>query len=189
MTHRVALCGYPEAGKTEVQKYLQQRFGFIPIDDGRPLRDAARILYNLSEKDVTTQEGKRRLIRVGNDEITVRKALGDLGKYLEERDPFHLPRLAMIEADRIDPNGYFVFGSVRRDQPTFYASFDHTIVVEVVRDGCTAKNDFDEYLRGDVSVTIRNEVDPADIEGSRKRLHDQIDSLIVPRLACPRTAA
>lgn len=56
----LALCGYPEVGKTFIQNILKEKYNILPMDDSKTLRDAVKILYSLSENDVTTQEGKNK---------------------------------------------------------------------------------------------------------------------------------
>lgn len=174
-----ALCGAPEAGKSKVQLLLQEIFDIIPIDDSRGLRDAAKILYGLSEEDVTTQEGKRRLITVGDREIPVREVLGNLGDYLEEEDPLHIPRMARRDADANYAGKRVSFGSVRMQQGLLFKD-DESLVIEVKRPGIEPKNKFDFYDHSLVDVTVINHYDPNDQEGSTKRLAEQVRSVMEP---------
>jgi hypothetical protein len=180
MARYVALCGYPKAGKSEVQRIISERYGFEAIDDSAPLREAAKILYDLTDWHVSTQDGKASLIQVGDKVMTVRKALGDLGKHLEATDRFHLPRLAIKKANAKNPTGRFVFASVRRDQPEFFRETGEAIIIEVRRAGCSAQNDFDEYIRDFLDFSIDNILDEDAPEVSKRRLAASIAEMLDP---------
>jgi hypothetical protein len=179
----IALCGYPEVGKTTVQGILERRYGAVSIDDGRPLREAAKVLYGLSDWHVGTQEGKTALVPVGETQISVRKLLGDLGAYLEMSDPDHLPKRAILDAMKAHPDRVLSFGSVRRSQGQVYQATGAAVVVEIRREGCRPSAFFDEYDRSLVDIVIDNEIDPADLHGSRQRLEDAIARALDPHFA------
>jgi hypothetical protein len=176
-----ALCGAPEAGKSKVQSILSTLFDVTPIDDSRGLRDAAKILYGLNESDVTTQEGKRRLVQVGDRMIPVREILGELGNYLEKGDPLHIPRMARRHAEQQHPGRRVSFGSVRMSQGQLFKDSE-SIVVEVSRPGISPKNQFDFYDTKLVDVTILNTYDPEDPEASTLRLVEEVKDKISPFL-------
>lgn len=178
----IALCGAPEAGKSEAQRLLQMHYGFEAVDDSEILREAAKILYNLEDWHVTTQEGKATLITVGNESISVRKILGELGLYLEQKDPHHIPKQALIRATTENPNGKFSFGSVRRDQAQVFKATGKGLIVEVHRPGFVPVNEFDKYEKDLVDVTITNNFDPKDKAGSTERLLKQIQDIVEPHL-------
>lgn len=180
MARYVALCGYPKAGKSEVQRIISERYGFEAVDDSEALRNAAKILYDLTDWHVLTQEGKATLIQVGEETMAVRKALGDLGKYFEATDRFHFPRLAIKRANQKSPDGRFVFASVRRDQPQFYRETGEAIIIEVRREGCSAQNDFDEYTRDYLDFSIENVYNEDAPEASRRRLAASIADILDP---------
>jgi hypothetical protein len=187
MVNFVALCGYPKVGKSEVQRIISRRYGVAALDDSEPLRAAARILYNLDEWHVSTQEGKASIITAGSKRMTVRKALGELGNYLEKDDEFHLPRLATQKALAADPTGIHSFASVRKRQPIFFRDTGRAIVIEVTREGCKALDDFDMYDRSCIDFSIDNTVDPKDPEGSLRKLEiavaDMLDPILPLRVA------
>lgn len=185
----IALCGYPKAGKSEVQKIISRLYGYNPCDDSRPLREAAKILYGLTEWHVSAQEGKSSLIDIGGNQVSVRKAMGDLGCYLEEEDEFHFPRLAIRTCLRSDPDGKFVFASVRRNQPLFFKNTGRALVIEVTRSGCSATDDFDEYIREPVDLSIENIRDPENPDKSLKELEYRIRNMLDPILGVSRVAA
>ena len=178
----IALCGYPKAGKTEVQRIISRRYGFSAYDDSRPLRDAAKVLYGLEDWHVNTQAGKASLIRIGNMDVTVRKAMGDLGCYLEAQDEFHFPRLAVKTCADQAPDGRFVFASVRQNQPSFFKQLGQSLVVEVTRDGCHASDDFDEYRREPIDFSIENHRDEGDPEKSLRSLEARVAEMLDPVL-------
>ncbi len=178
----IALCGYPKAGKTEVQRIISRRYGYSAYDDSRPLREAAKALYGLTDWHVTTQEGKASLIRVGDMDVTVRKAMGDLGCFLEEQDEFHFPRLALKTCMNDHPDGLFVFASVRQNQPSFFKNSGEAIVIEVTREGCFAQDAFDEYARGPIDFSIDNRRNPDDPERSLRELESRVANMLDPIL-------
>jgi len=176
----IALCGYPKAGKTEVQKIISRRYGFTAYDDSRPLRDATKALYGLTEWHVSTQEGKSTVLDIAGMSITVRKAMGDLGCYLEAHDEFHFPRLAVKTCESHYAEGRFVFASVRQNQPAFFKELGQSIVIEVTREGCAASDDFDEYLRSPIDYSIENHRDESDPEGSLLNLEARVAEILDP---------
>lgn len=182
MVNFVALCGYPKVGKSEVQRIISERYGVVALDDSEPLRKAARILYNLDEWHVATQEGKASIIVVGNKRMTVRTALGKLGNYLEKDDEFHLPRLAIQKAMASDPSGIHCFASVRKRQPVFFSDTGRAIVIEVIRDGCKALENFDKYDRSRLDFTIDNTIDPTNPNDSLRRLETSVALMLDPVL-------
>lgn len=178
----IALCGYPKAGKSEVQKIVSALYGFTPVDDSRPLRDASKILYGLDEWHVASQEGKASLVELGDSRKTVREVMGELGVFLEERDPYHFPRLALKECAAHAPEGRFVFSSVRRNQNSFLKRQTKALVVEVVRAGCQPADIFDEYDRSPIDVTIDNTIDPLRPDASLQVLRDRVATALDPFL-------
>ena len=182
MVNFVALCGYPKVGKSEVQRIISQRYCVAALDDSAPLREAAKILYNLDEWHVATQEGKASIVVAGRKRMTVRKALGELGNYLEKNDEFHLPRLAIQKALASDPNGIHCFASVRKQQPVFFRDTGRAIVIEVTRDGCKALEDFDDYDRSCLDFSIDNTIDLKDPNGSIRKLEVAVASMLDPVL-------
>lgn len=179
----IALCGAPGAGKSEAQRLLDLNFGFVPVDDSRILREAAMILYGLEDWHVSTQEGKSTYVTVGDERVTVRKLLGELGLHLEARDEHHIPKRALEEAIKDHPNALLSFGSVRRDQAKVFKDTGHGLVVEIVRDGYAPVNDFDHYDTSLVDVTVVNTYDPLDPESSSQRLLDELNAKVKPFLS------
>lgn len=178
----IALCGYPKAGKTEVQKIISRRYGFVAHDDSRPIREAVKILYGLSDWHVYTQDGKASLIDTPAGRVTVRKAMGDLGCFLEEKDEFHLPRLALKNCQQENPAGLFVYASVRKNQPSFFKATGKALVIEVTREGCFAADDFDEYVRDPIDFSIENYRNTSDPEQSLKDLEVRVTRMLDPVL-------
>ena len=178
----IALCGYPKAGKSEVQKIISELYGFESVDDSEALREAGKVLYNLTDWHVSTQAGKASLIDIAGKKITVRKALGELGKFFEAQDPFHFPRLAIAKAVERAPKGQFVFASVRRDQPIFFRQTGDALIIEVTRKGTEARDDFDEYDRSCLDFSIENILDEEDLEGSKARLRARVAEMLDPIL-------
>jgi hypothetical protein len=182
MFRYIALCGAPKTGKSEVQRIIARRYGYIAIDDSLPLRQATQALYGLSSWHVSTQEGKSSLVPVGGAEKTVRKLMGDLGTFLEERDPYYFPRQAVMRAERAHPGGRFVFASVRGAQPVFFKQTGTALVIEVVRRGCKIVHDFDRYDRKPVRLTIENHLDQDRPAASLMALEDRVSAALDPFL-------
>lgn len=160
----IALCGYPNSGKSTVQTILTEEYGVIPIDDGRALRDIAKITLGLTEDDVTTQEGKTKTVTVLGREMSVRDYLGRIGSALEtEFGDWIVPE---IHARACDPNKHYSFGSVRRDQGHFYRA-QGGLVVEIRRDGAKPLVPADLYDPAPIRYTIFN-------NGSLEELHEEV---------------
>ena len=182
MISYIALCGAPQAGKTQTSKILQQYHGILPIDDGWILRDATKTLYGLTDWHVSTQEGKATEIDINGTLVPIRVLMGQLGKYLEERDPFHIPRRALNQAMRDHPGARLSFASVRMNQAEMFKATGKCLVIEVQRPGFVPQNDFDDYNRDLVDVSLLNTFDPGDPEGSYQRLAVQVQEKIAPLL-------
>jgi len=182
----VALCGYPAVGKSEVQLVLKELYGFQIVDDAKPLREAAKILYDLDDWHVSTQEGKATILNLGERRVTVRQVLGELGDHLEESDPYHMPRRARERAMAVDQKAKYSFGSVRKDQGCFLKDCGGTLVIEVSRSGCKPRGDFDEYDRGCIDFSIENDFDESNPEASKARLLEAVADMLDPIF--PRSA-
>lgn len=160
----IALCGWPKAGKSTIQRLLQERWGYLPQDDGRVLREAAKILYGFTDWHVSTQEGKASKVVVAGREVTVRYALGNLGDLLESQwGTQFIPEATLREC--LAPYGGQVsaapkmsFGSVRKDQGITYRRHGG-LVVAVRREGVgEPENAFDRFDPAQVDVWIDNPV-------------------------------
>lgn len=165
----IAICGYPGAGKSEVQRILEERYGVQPVDDGAPLREIAVKYFGLSWDDVRTQEGKRRSTGILNKNWVNRKLLGELGNSLEALLGAHI--MPFMATRRLAANHSYSFGSVRRDQGRFYKEMDG-IVVGVRRPGVgPSGNEFDQFDESLVDYWIEN-------DGDLQKLSDHVDHLI-----------
>lgn len=182
MIRYIPLCGAPGAGKSETASILAQTWGFVPIDDSWILREAAKTLYGLTDWHVSTQEGKASLVLVHETWVSVRTLLGELGLFLEARDPHHIPKRALEEAIAANPTARLCFGSVRRDQARVFKDTGQAFVIEVVRPGFEPVNDFDMYDRTLVDATITNHYDPDDPIGSSERLTRALHAVLDPIL-------
>lgn len=160
----IAICGWPKTGKSTIQRILQKRWGYQPQDDGRVLREAAKILYGLTDWHVSTQEGKASKIVVCGHEVTVRFALGNLGDLLESQwGTQFIPEATLREC--LAPWGGDVtkapkmsFGSVRKDQGITYRRYGG-LVVAVRREGVDEpENAFDRFDPTQVDLWIDNPV-------------------------------
>lgn len=182
MIRFIALCGYPKSGKSEVQRIISQIYGFRAFDDSESLREAAKILYGLTDWHVSTQEGKSSLVKIGDSRYSVRKVMGDLGCYLEDIDEFHFPRRALKICAEYPPESRFVFASVRRNQLSFFKDHGQTLIVEVIRNGCRPLGHFDEYSRDLVDISIENRWNHGDTVCSLEHLRNHIAEKLDPLL-------
>ena len=183
----IAICGYPDAGKSTVQRIMQDRYKIVAIDDGAALRRGAMAMFGLSEQHVTTSEGKSAKVIIDGKEMTVRQILGDLGCALEDKFGENIvPALTLAGLGPIDKSvDIFSFGSVRKGQGAFYRERGG-IVVEVVREGTRPSSDFDEYDRSVVDFTINNGT--VDEPAAEQILVGQID-LVLERILNDRYEA
>lgn len=173
----IALCGAPKAGKTTAAGIMCRRYGAELVDDGRVLREAAMTLHGLTGNDVYTQEGKARTKIVGGKPFTHRQLLGDLGNLLEGfyGEQF-IPERALhpfVSTTRPAAEGppFHVFASVRKTQGLSYKAAGG-FVIEVLREGCEAVNDFDRYDRDLVDHTLINHGSELDLEIQILRLFE-----------------
>src|SRR5687768_10641087 len=81
----IALCGNPLSGKSTAQRLLHNSLGYVPVDDGRPLRDIAVDYLGLTEAQVTTQAGKLETVSLNGRDWIVRDILGEIGNAFEEK--------------------------------------------------------------------------------------------------------
>ena len=183
MISYIPLCGAPGAGKTETSLILARDWGVVAIDDSWILREATKVLYGLTDWHVSTQEGKSSQILVGETWKDIRTVMGELGLYLEKDDPYHIPRRALQEGVRANPGRRLCFGSVRLDQAKVFRETGKALVVEIVRPGFAPVNKFDHYDKSLVDVTITNDYDPQDPDGSSERLRAAIAQKIGPYLS------
>lgn len=111
----IGICGYPEHGKSTAQRFLE-KLGVRAIDDKEQLRKMAMFVYDLTWEDVSTQIGKSRVIYrpEHRDTVTIRQAIGDLGKVYETK---HGPNFWIERAiEAIEGDSPVSFGSVRMGQ-------------------------------------------------------------------------
>lgn len=165
----VGICGYPGSGKTTAANMLRGRWGAVTVDDGRPLRNSAIATFGLTEDDVSTQEGKAGRLPFGDGTVTVRKFLGDYGKFLEAMFGNQiLPSLAISRANRqfVRPS-LVLLPSLRMDQGQTVRALGGCVIA-IRREGCQAVYDFDEYDHSQVDVFITN-------DGSLDDLRDRLD--------------
>lgn len=163
----IALCGAPLSGKSEAQRLLHNALGYVPVDDGRPLRVIAKNWMGLSERQVTTQEGKAETVRLNGKDWLVRDILGEIGNAFEEKFGGDIiPLMALHHYGMISElsKAGYSFGSVRRKQGHFYRRHGG-MVIEIVRPGVEPSGrEFDQYDPTAVDVTVLNDGTLAQLE-------------------------
>lgn len=152
----IAICGYPNSGKTTIQNIMKEKYGVIPVDDGGVLREIAMKYFSLSWADVHTQEGKLNHTTICGKKWQNRDILGTLGNKLEEMfGDQALPWLTLNRLN-IQPGQLYSFGSVRKNQGITYKKAGG-IVIEMVRPGCSPNYEFDKYDKTLVDFSIFND--------------------------------
>ena len=177
MTNRprfVALCGAPQAGKSEVAQILCENYQAQIVDDGYPLRAAVSAVYGIPIEYTYSTEGKDKVFEVCGKPFTLRQLLGDLGNLLEGfyGEQFMPERaLDFVQKGAIPTyqgfkrawGGFYIFPSVRKTQGHTYRKHGG-LVVEITRPGYAPKHDFDQYDPSFVTHTIRNDKTLFDLE-------------------------
>lgn len=176
----IALCGFPQAGKSTMQNILEARFGVIPVDDGAPLRETCAAMFGVPMSDLTSQAGKAKLTRVCGKLYTNRQLLGLTGNAMEKMFGDQvMPEAAIARAEQMMPGigskpASFSFGSVRKNQGLTYRERGG-LVIEIVRPGTIVDNDFDRYDEDLVTHTLIN-------EGTLGELEEKIAAILDPFL-------
>lgn len=160
----IGICGFPTHGKSTVQGFLEL-LGVEARDDGDILRRQVAEEFNLTWEDVSTQEGKMKVVPGLNGEMmTVRKLLGDYGKILEAKygqNYIAYQAIEKLREDRerdksIQPAS---FGSIRMNQPAAYKEKGGLIIEVLDPRKPGAVHDFDHFDRECVDVQIINDGD------------------------------
>lgn len=165
----IGICGFPCHGKSTAQEFLVH-LGVEARDDGDILRKKVAEEFGLTWEDVTTQEGKLKVVPgINGEPTTVRKLLGDYGKVLERTFGQNYIAQQAIEAlvkDRAQTNSTQAasFGSIRMNQPAAYKAAGG-FVIEILdpRKPTSPLHDFDEFDRDYVDVTVINDGDVKDL--------------------------
>lgn len=183
----VALCGWPKCGKSTIAEMLVDEFGGAVIDDGLVLRQALPILTGIDPADPFSQEGKSRVYQIGNRQEEVRKGLGELGNWLEDRYGEEILALRAMEmapaiarAQNATAN-FFVYPSVRKSQGLAYKRAGG-IVIQIDNPlAVPSENAFDRWDASCVDLTITNDPGSMGLDELRDyvaRLPELLDALI-----------
>lgn len=170
----IALCGYPKSGKSTAQRLLHNALGYVPVDDGRPLRVIAMNWLGLTERQVNTQEGKAETVCLNGKDWVVRDILGEIGNAFEEKfggDVIPLMAMNHYQMYKNIERGGHSFGSVRRKQGHFYRR-QGGMVIEITRPGVgPSEFEFDWYDPTAVNATVVN-------DGSLEQLEERLCAAI-----------
>ena len=175
----VALCGWPQSGKTTLAEYLSDEYGAQVVDDGAILREACMALYGLDWGDLYTQEGKAKTIKVCDKVYTHRQLAGHLGNLLEQFYgeqfvPEQTLRRLLKHTPELDGAPFYVFPSVRRTQGITWRNAGG-MVVAIERPGLKfSGNDFDAFDESLVDRWIVNGGTVEDMCQQAKRLFDAL---------------
>lgn len=175
----IALCGNPTAGKTEVQRILQENYAVQPVDDGGPLRAIAMQYLGLTREQCYTQEGKQQFVEINGKSWQVRDILGELGNAFELK--FGGDIIPLMVVNNLPKTGSYSFGSVRRQQGRFYKK-QHGVVIGIRNPlAGPSKFEFDRFDETAVDYWIDNDalargMDPFD---ARKNLEAKIHQFVI----------
>lgn len=150
----IGFCGQPQHGKTTAQDYLEREHGVAKLDDSFELRALSMSKFNLSEKDVTTQEGKSAFIPAYGQIITVREAMGTLGKEYEAQygDNYWVERAIQ----NMTNDGPASFGSIRMSQGAAVKAVGGIVVCIEDPRKAPSSNDFDQFNLDLIDFTVQN---------------------------------
>jgi len=162
----IAICGNPKSGKSLVQEILRDRYAVQPVDDGAILRECAMKNLGATHAQVHTQEGKASLACWPNGDLMIdartgehmswRRVLGLLGNQLEDMFGKHV--MPMTACARIATlTGSFSFGSVRRDQGSYYQQRGGIVIGIENPLAPPSGNEFDEFDLSIVDYWIEND--------------------------------
>ncbi|WP_375292243.1 hypothetical protein [Sphingomonas melonis] len=159
----IGICGHPQHGKSTAQRFLEP-FGVQAVDDSEPLRRLTMERYGLTWDDVSTQEGKAKLVSRPDygDTVTVRQALGDLGKeYETEHGPNYWMERAIAS---FAPGSLVSFGSVRMGQAHAIRAAGGFVIALLDPRRPNSTHDFDQYDPDGVDRWVLNDATLWDLE-------------------------
>lgn len=155
----IGICGYPGHGKTTAQGILE-KMGVEARDDAAILRQRVMQEFDLTEHDVTTQEGKLRVVPGLNGEMmTVRKLLGDYGQIHGElpHGPNYWVEQAIEQVRKDGVQHPVSFGSLRRSQPSAVKAVGGFVIAIHDPRKEISQHYFDEYDYDDIDVMVIND--------------------------------
>jgi hypothetical protein len=153
----VGICGYPLHGKTTAQGFLESSLGFKTLDDSLPIREMAMDRWKLTWDQVSTQEGKASTIQAFDTEMTVREAMGRLGKVMEnlQGDNYWIDCALRKLHWPIDKR--VSFGSVRMSQGRSIKNAGGMVIAIIDPRKPMSHHDFDQFDYDYVDVMIMND--------------------------------
>ncbi len=151
----IALCGNPKSGKSTAQSLLANMFNYMPVDDGKPLREIAQKYLGLTYNQVYTQDGKLETVRLNGRDWTCREVLGEIGNAFEEK--FGGDIIPIMSFNLMEPGQRYVLGSVRREQGLYWARKGAMVIEMINPDAAPSPYEFDRYSTEPVYCQIIND--------------------------------
>lgn len=178
----IGICGYPGHGKSTAQSFLTH-LGVEARDDAEVLRRRVMQEYNLTEEDVTTQEGKLRIVQgIGGDLTTIRKLLGDYGQIHGETP--HGPNYWVEQAiQKVVDDGVshpVSFASLRRSQCSAVKDVGGFVIAVHDPSKPISEHHFDQYDYDPIDVMIFNE---GSLEDLNWMIFDSVKDYLQPSIA------
>jgi hypothetical protein len=175
----VAICGFKRSGKDTIANYLSSHYGFVHVKIAEPLKDAVKILFNLSDDQV--EGGDKELIdsRWG---VTPRQIMQFFGTEIMQYEINRLvPNMnrnfwimSLLHKHR-DSNG-IVISDVRfhHEVDSIKRSFDqNAFIIKVTNNKVDTSSDQhiseNEWLQINESVVIEN-------NGTFEELQERVDA-------------
>lgn len=180
----IGICGDPRHGKSTVQGFLQQ-LGVRPLDDSHQLRLLATQRFDLSWTQVTSQAGKAELIEAFGRTMTVREAIGELGKIDERTYGPNIWVERAIAAFDTKEHAPVSFASIRMGQGHVIKAAGGFVLAVQNPNEPAAIHDFDEWDMDPVDCLIMND---GDLAALRQRTIDAVRVYLNLNFADPRLA-
>jgi hypothetical protein len=162
----IGLCGYPQAGKSEVRDILVREHGFLHVDTKMALRHLAGYVASVEPGVLNTQEGKEALYYG----VTGRKIMGEIGNCVEGLfgDDFMLRKTLKVYRD-VYGDVPMVVDALRKNQTKAFTGLVYQVVSNRAAE---PQGDYDRFYQGNTHGIIINDGSLEDLSASVKRVFD-----------------